>query len=263
MAKKGSTASGSKKDKAQNPSPDSKKEKAPKPSPVVDPVGAVDPPAAVVAEETAPATGSATVTVITDRIALLAIAKLAGWEPNDPDIPALSEEACKMELGENVGLVRPEDKATIEAYENGPSIWAYFTGVNKGLAEAAVAGDAKTKKAAEIQAAKDKKEAEKKAAKDKKAAEKAAKDAEKKAAAPAVIRYTRSDAFADALKKKPGKLSELIKDSDALYAGKGGSSNEKEAKWMAGYAVKLLTAMKLLVVDGDEIKTIADCITSA
>ena len=208
------------------------------------------------------------ITEITDRMALLALAKIAGWESNDPfigngsddvvkvtaedgtetELKAMTDDQCKMELGENIGMLTPEDQKAVEAMENGPAIWAKFTSLREDLSKTKIAEEKKKTKA------------ESKKADTAQGGGTKLPKAPKEPKPPAAPRYTRSDAFAEALKKSPKTVSELIADSDKIYAGKGGKANEKEAKWMAGYAIKLLTAMKLVEIDGDEIKSIAGCI---
>jgi len=105
---------------------------------------------------------------ITDRMALLALAQVAGWEPNDPfignanddsvvitdndgaetELRALTDDQCKMELGENIGILTPEDQKTVEAMENGPAIWAKFTSLREDLSKAQIAEEKKKTKAA-------------------------------------------------------------------------------------------------------------------
>lgn len=66
---------------------------------------------------------------ITDRIALEALAQIAGWEPKDPDISSYTDDQCGEDLRENVGLLDPEDQPTVEAMENGKAIWKYFQNI--------------------------------------------------------------------------------------------------------------------------------------
>lgn len=171
--------------------------------------------------------------VADDRSAFEALA-IACWEEADrPNISEMTDDEVMNELKESLGLLAPEDKETILALENGAANWAYLEDLMKDQA-----GD-------EVKPAK---KTDKKAPKEKK---------EKAETAP---KYTRSEAFADALRKSPTSVKELIKDSDQLYASHSGKSNEKEAKWMAGYAFKLLSAMNLISITGDKIENIADCI---
>ena len=104
---------------------------------------------------------------ITDRMALLALAQVAGWEPNDPfignspedtitttnegadtELKAMTDDQCKMELGENIGILTPEDQKTVEAMENGPAIWAKFASLREDLSKAKVETTKKETKAA-------------------------------------------------------------------------------------------------------------------
>lgn len=171
--------------------------------------------------------------VADDRSAFEALA-IACWEEADrPNISEMTDDEVMSELKESLGLLAPEDKETFLALENGDANWAYLEDLMKDQA-----GD-------EVKPAK---KTDKKAPKEKK---------EKAETAP---KYTRSEAFADALRKSPTSVKELIKDSDQLYASHSGKSNEKEAKWMAGYAFKLLSAMNLISITGDKIENIADCI---
>lgn len=172
-----------------------------------------------------------------DRSAFEALA-VACWEEDDrPDISEMTDDQVSQELKESLGLLAPEDKETILALENGKANWAYLEDLMKDQAEEKV--EVKKKE---------------KAPKEKKPPK------EKKEKVPAIPKYTRSEAFADALRKSPTSVKELITSSDKLYASQGGKSNEKEAKWMAGYALKLLSAMNLIKVAGDKIENIADCI---
>lgn len=172
-----------------------------------------------------------------DRSAFEALA-VACWEEDDrPDISEMTDDQVSQELKESLGLLAPEDKETILALENGKANWAYLEDLMKDQAEEKV--EVKKKE---------------KAPKEKKPPK------EKKEKVPAIPKYTRSEAFADALRKSPTSVKELITSSDKLYASQGGKSNDKEAKWMAGYAFKLLSAMNLIKVDGDKIENIADCI---
>lgn len=172
-----------------------------------------------------------------DRSAFEALA-VACWEEDDrPDISEMTDDQVSQELKESLGLLAPEDKETILALENGKANWAYLEDLMKDQAEEKV--EVKKKE---------------KAPKEKKPPK------EKKEKVPAIPKYTRSEAFADALRKSPTSVKELITSSDKLYASQGGKSNDKEAKWMAGYAFKLLSAMNLIKVAGDKIENIADCI---
>ncbi len=172
-----------------------------------------------------------------DRSAFEALA-VACWEEDDrPDISEMTDDQVSQELKESLGLLAPEDKETILALENGKANWAYLEDLMKDQAEEKV--EVKEKE---------------KAPKEKKPPK------EKKEKVPAIPKYTRSEAFADALRKSPTSVKELITSSDKLYASQGGKSNDKEAKWMAGYAFKLLSAMNLIKVAGDKIENIADCI---
>lgn len=172
--------------------------------------------------------------VADDRSAFEALA-VACWDESDrPDISEMTDDQVSQELKESLGLLAPEDEEVITALENGEANWNYLQALMKDLAKE------------KVEAPKGKKE--KKAPK------------EKKEKTPAAPKYTRSDAFADALCKSPTSVKELISSSDKLYASQGGKSNEKEAKWMAGYALKLLSSMNLIKVDGDKIENIADCI---
>jgi len=104
---------------------------------------------------------------ITDRLALLALAQVAGWEANDPfignsaedtvtvesdsgetELKAMTDDACKMELGENIGILTPEDQKAVEAMENGEAIWVKFISLREDLTKAKVETTKKETKAA-------------------------------------------------------------------------------------------------------------------
>lgn len=105
---------------------------------------------------------------ITDRMALLALAQVVGWESNDPfignspedvvkvtaedgtetELKAMTDDQCKMELVENLGILTPEDQKAVEAMPNGPAIWSQFVSLREDLSKAKVeAGKKETKEA--------------------------------------------------------------------------------------------------------------------
>jgi outer membrane biosynthesis protein TonB len=88
-----------------------------------------------------------------------------------------------------------------------------------------------------------------KAAKEEKPAPKKAPDAPK---------YSRSDAFGEALmagKKNKKSLAQIVEASDTLYSeATGRRSNPKEATWCANLSLKALAACGYVTVDGDAIE---------
>lgn len=76
--------------------------------------------------------------------------------------------------------------------------------------------------------------------------------------APDAPKYSRSDAFGEALmagKKNKKSLAQIVEDSDALYSeATGRRSNTKEATWCANLSLKALAACGYVTVDGDAIE---------
>jgi hypothetical protein len=76
---------------------------------------------------------------VTPRIALQALAETV-WEVGDrPNLGpvedgGLTEDQIELELKENIGLLAPEDQASVEGMKHGEEIWAFLTGI-KGEAE--------------------------------------------------------------------------------------------------------------------------------
>lgn len=168
--------------------------------------------------------------VITDRMALEALANLAGWPADDPDISKLSDEAVLAELNDNIDVIREkEDKKTVLAMENGAEIWDFFLARKKELAQATVGKEA------------GKGEAEKKA--------KATKEPKepKPPKEPPAPKYLREQSVIDTLKeKKSGTVKDLIQASDDLYAANGGKASPSMAEWTGKVVFKTLTVLGLL-----------------
>jgi len=168
--------------------------------------------------------------VADDRSAFEALA-VACWEEDDrPDISEMTDDQVSQELKESLGLLAPEDKETILALENGKANWAYLEDLMKDQAEEKV--EVKEKE---------------KAPKEKKPPK------EKKEKVPAIPKYTRSEAFADALRKSPTSVKELITSSDKLYASQGGKSNDKEAQTICRFILPALEALGVVTLSGTDI----------
>jgi len=168
--------------------------------------------------------------VADDRSAFEALA-IACWEEADrPNISEMTDDQVSQELKESLGLLAPEDKETILALENGKANWAYLEDLMKDQAEEKV--EVKEKE---------------KAPKEKKPPK------EKKEKVPAIPKYTRSEAFADALRKSPTSVKELITSSDKLYASQGGKSNDKEAQTICRFILPALEALGVVTLSGTDI----------
>jgi len=79
------------------------------------------------------------VEVAPERRAFEILAEVVWEEKDRPNIAEMTDDQCKMELGEHVSLLTPEDKDTILAVDGGEKAWELFGTMREELAKAAVA----------------------------------------------------------------------------------------------------------------------------